>query len=82
MFRAYVAGYADHLFDMQALAVQSGYWAGYYGNAKHPKNPKDILAMMSQKRARQSGKSPGAVPDVDVEAFLATERRFKERMSK
>lgn len=82
MFQAYVAGYADHLFDMQALAVQSGYWAGYYGNAKHPKNPKDILAKMSQKRARQSGKRHESVPDVDVEAFLATERRFKERMSK
>ena len=82
MFQAYVAGYADHLFDMQALAVQSGYWAGYYGKTKHPKHPKDILAKMSHQRARQSGESRGSAPDVDVEAFLAMERRFKERMPK
>lgn len=78
VLQAYVSGYTDHLFDMQVLAVQSGYWAGYYGNAKHPKNPKDILAKMARKREHQPGKP---APDVDVEAYLATEQRFKERMS-
>ena len=81
MFNAYVQGYGDHLFDQQVLAVQAGYWAGYYSKAKHPKNIKSILTKMLQKRQQSEHKLKTPAPEVDVEAFLERERLFKEKMS-
>ena len=81
MFQAYVTGYSDRLFDQQVLAVQAGYWAGYYSKAKHPKNIKTILTSMLQQRQRSEKRVNTPAPDVDVEAFLAMEQRFKERLS-
>lgn len=80
-FQAYVLGYSDRLFDQQILAVQAGYWAGYYSKAKRPKNIKNILTSMLRKRAQSEQKIKTPAPDVDVEAFLAMEQKFKERMS-
>ena len=81
VFNAYVEGYGDHLFDQQVLAVQAGYWAGYYSKAKHPKNIKSILTAMLNKRKRAEQKLKAPAPEVDVEAYLEMERQFKERMS-
>lgn len=81
MFNAYVDGYSDHLFDQQVIAVQAGYWAGYYSKAKHPKNIKTILTTMLRKRQNAEKKVKTPAPEVDVEAFLAMEQRFKEKMS-
>lgn len=81
MFNAYVDGYSDHLFDQQVIAVQTGYWAGYYSKAKHPKNIKTILTTMLRKRQNAEKKVKTPAPEVDVEAFLAMEQRFKEKMS-
>lgn len=81
MFQAYVAGYSDRLFDQQVLAVQAGYWAGYYSKAKHPKSIKTILTSMLQQRQRSEKRVNTPAPDVDVGAFLAMEQRFKERLS-
>lgn len=81
MFNAYVDGYSDHLFDQQVIAVQAGYWAGYYSKAKHPKNIKTILTTMLRKRQNAEKKVKTPAPEVDVEAFLAIEQRFKEKMS-
>lgn len=80
MFRAVMQGYSDRLFDLQLLGVQQGYWSGYYGRAKKPKQPSGILRKMY--RERQHSAKPGKrnVPDVDVEAFKATEQQFWSRM--
>ena len=81
MFNAYVQGYSDRLFDQQVLAVQAGFWAGYYVKAKHPKSLKSVLTSMLKKRKQAEHRINTPAPEVDVEAFLATERQFKEKMS-
>lgn len=84
MLQAYLDGYQEKLFDQRCLAVHQGFWAGYY-HSKKPKPPKVILKQMmrdyskEKKRIQNKGKNIPK-PDVDVEAFLERERRFKERM--
>ena len=68
-------GYADRLHDQQILAVQSGYWSGYWSNSKHPKSLNQIVDMLT----RKSNKDTSHADDVDVEAFLERERKFNER---
>lgn len=82
VFQAYIAGYEARLFDNQILAVQVGYWAGYYGRQKRPKSVKTILSNMMNKRNRGRNKHKVATPEVDVAAFLETERKFKQRLNK
>ena len=76
-FQEMVNGYTARLFDQQLLAVDIGFWAGYYVNAKRPKKVKDIMQSMID--AKYKDKRAGTVPDVDVEAFLEQERLFKKR---
>lgn len=80
-FQACVEGYLDRTFDMQILGVQSGYWAGYWGNPnrKKAKSLKYILESMVKTRKR---KTSTVKPDVDVDAFLAREARFKKRQER
>lgn len=75
VFGAVVRGYADRLHDQQILAVQSGYWSGYWSNSKHPKSLNQIVDMLT----RRSDKETSHANDVDVEAFLERERKFNER---
>ena len=80
MFCACVAGYEDRLFDMQLLAVHSGYWSGYYCSRK-PKPLHVILnKLLREKEKAKAPKKRKHADSVDVEAFLEQERRFKERM--
>lgn len=81
VFKAYVDGYGDRMFEYQLLSVQVGYWAGYYNRQKRPKSLKSIINTMVSKR-QERGDKPEHVPTVDVEAFLAMERRFTERLAK
>lgn len=78
-FWAVVEGYSETLVDSQMLAVQSGYWSGYYSGAQRKKSVKAILDGMQKSRYRKPGER---APDVDVEAFLATERAFREAQRK
>ena len=82
MFKAYIQGYSDRLFDQQILSVQSGYWAAYYSNAKHPKPLKTLIAEMTRKKNKtEQKKSKNVVkPEVDVSAFLAQEERFLKKL--
>lgn len=84
MFKAVIDGYADHLFDLQIISVHQGYWAGYYGRAKKPKNLESIVKKMFKAREKSSKKSKPyeqkKVPDVDVEAFLAMEQKRLSKM--
>lgn len=79
-YNACVEGYGDHLFDLQILAVQQGYWSGYYGmGSKHPKLPDKIAEDMLRRKER--GKNSGTHSnEVDVEQFLATEREFQRKL--
>lgn len=82
MFRAYIQGYSDRLFDQQLLTVQAGYWAAYYTNAKHPKPLKTLISDMSNRKAQNEIKKSKSIvkPEVDVEAFLATEEQFLRKL--
>lgn len=82
VFQAYIAGYEARLFDNQILAVQVGYWAGYYGRHKKPKSIKTILSSMMNKRKRSLNKGKVTKPEVDVEAFLEMEAQFKRKQNK
>lgn len=81
MVRACIAGYSDRLLDEQLVALQTGYWAGYYNNAKHPKSVKSFTeAMLRTHNQQDATKTSAPKPDVDVEAFLAKEAKFKARL--
>lgn len=75
-FDACVAGYTSRLRDQQILAVQCGYWSGYYGfGSKHPQSPDHIAQkILSSATPQQHADS------VDVEEFLRKEERFQRRM--
>lgn len=83
-FRACVDGYQEHMFDLKCIAVTQGFWAGYYSKAKRPKPLSTILQdlLKSHSRSKQSKevRKPNVAVDVDVEAFLEQERRFKEKL--
>lgn len=75
-FDACVQGYSARLTDLQILAVQSGYWSGYYGfGSKHPQSP-DRIAM----KILSSATPQQHADDVDVEEFLRKEASFQRRM--
>lgn len=82
MFKAFVAGYEDYIFDLQVVATYCGYWSGYYSRTKKPKTLKNVLESMFKRRSRGEhySKSKSNAPDVDVEEFLAREQRFKARL--
>ena len=82
VFRACVKGYADSLFDKQVLTVQAGYWAAYFANSKHPKSVSNIITDMSRKHQQKQLSNNKNVnkPEVDVEAYLATEEQFFRRL--
>lgn len=80
-FKACVAGYSDHIFDLQLLAVYSGYWSGYYSNAKKPKSIKTVFEKLISGHNRSNNKSKHS-SNVDVDAFLAAEKQFRERLKR
>lgn len=81
-FKAYIQGYSDRLFDQQIVAVQTGYWAAYYTNAKHPKPLATIITEMARRKELKEKSNKGNIvkPEVDVEAFKATEEQFLRRL--
>lgn len=76
VFQACTRGYSDRLFDQQLIAVQQGYWAGYYNRSKKPKSLKQIFEKLVKGR---NAKTSNVKPDIDVEAFLKTEAKFKNK---
>lgn len=76
VFKAVVKGYADHIFDLQLVAVHQGYWSGYYNRAKKPKNLGTILKKLlkSKEKSEDTPHQQKRVEDVDVETFLAREQ--------
>lgn len=82
VLKAVIKGYSDHVFDLQLLAVHQGYWAGYYGRSKKPKNLETILKKMFKAKEKGENKNfkQKKVEDVDVEGFLAMERLRLSKM--
>lgn len=81
VFQACARGYADHIFDLQLVGVQQGYWAGYYSSAKKPKPLKYVIDKLF--KARRKGEHSSQTvekPDVDVDAFLAMEAQFNAKL--
>ena len=81
VFKACARGYADHMFDLQLVGVQQGYWAGYYSSAKKPKPLKYVIDKLF--KARRKGECSSQMvekPDVDVDAFLAMEAQFNAKL--
>ena len=74
---AYLEGYNDRITDYQMLSVTSGYWSAYYSNSKHPKPVEHIIRKLCSRDSKVNRKHSN---EVDVEAFLRTEERFKNRL--
>ena len=81
MFKAAVDGFSDRLFEYQVLAVHVGFWSGYYSNASHPRSLDSVVTSMRNKH-KANGQGQVHSEDVDVEAFLAMERRFQEQLQR
>lgn len=68
---------------MQLLQVHAGYWSGYYTNSRHAKSIKDVTNKMVREKEKATSKYKQKHADeVDVEAFLAREQSFLERLNK
>lgn len=75
-FNACVDGYSTRLLDQQKLAVQQGYWSGYYSRATHPKSLQSVINKMDQSQ----GRIQQHVAEVDVEEFLRREAQFNRKV--
>lgn len=73
-----MAGYEDRIFDYRTIAVESGYWSGYWSASKKPKSLKTILTRVLAQHDKRNEKGKHHSDEVDVEAFLAREARFKQ----
>lgn len=82
VLNAYLEGYSDHLFNLQLLSIQQGYWAGYFTRAKKSKPLKKIIDELVQGRTKKAPKKLEDKPDVDVEAFLQAEREFNKKLKR
>lgn len=82
VLNAYLEGYADHLFNLQLLSIQQGYWAGYFTRAKKAKPLKKIIDELVRGRTKKAPKRLEDKPDVDVEAFLQAEREFNKKLKR
>lgn len=77
--RAVIAGYQEHLFDLQCLAVHQGYWAGYYSNSKKPKSLNSILKKLFTEHRKSKIKVATKAlpkPEVDLDTFMQRERKL------
>ena len=54
--------------DQEKLAIEIGYWCGYYSRAKKPKSPQALIEKIDRKLSSTS-------KEVDMEVEVA---RFKE----
>ena len=77
---ACLQGYAEHLFNLQLISVQQGYWAGYFTRAKRAKPLKNIIEDLVRVHTKKAPLQPKDKPDVDVEAFLRAEQEFQKRL--
>lgn len=76
MLKACIEGYQERLTDQQILGVHAGFWAGYYSKARKPKPIKTIITkILNSKKSEHVDDAP------DVDAFLAREQLFQERLA-
>lgn len=80
MFKAYVEGYQEHLFDMQCLAVHQGYWAGYF-QSKKPKKPNQLLEQMIRDHTKEKNANVPK-PEVDIDRIMRLDKKRMEYLAK
>lgn len=84
--KAVIEGYQEHLFDLKCLSVYQGFWAGYFSNTKKPKSLNSILTEMvrehQKQRKQHRSKKNVSKPAVDIDKFLARERRFNQALGR
>lgn len=86
MVQAFIEGYQERLFDNQCLAVQQGYWAGYY-QSKKPKSANSVIEKMirdhdkSRRKKHNAGKNIPK-PEVDMDRFLRLEQKRMEFLAR
>lgn len=78
MLRSAIKGYADHIFDLQYLAILSGYHSGYYMGAKHPKSP--AVLFQSMVNAKQRKDRPSRYNTVTMDDAIAKFQEREERL--
>lgn len=78
MLKSIVKGYTDHQFDLQYLAILSGYYSGYYMGAKHPKSPMFLFRKMLD--AKQIKDKPKHTQEVDMDAAIFKFQEREERL--
>lgn len=72
---ALVDGYSDRLIDLQSIAAQTGYWAGYY-QSKRPKKIKDVVnSILKSKEYKHTKQQKTATTEDDVQKFQERELR-------
>ncbi len=59
--------------DQEKIAIEIGYWSGYYSRAKRPKSPQSFIEKIE--RASSSTKS-----EVDMDEEVKTFREREERL--
>ena len=77
-YQAALEGYSLRQIDDHILAIHTGYWVGYYNNAKRPKSP-SVMAKKLRKSSDNKKSGTLTKPDVDVEGFLQKEKEFEKR---
>ena len=78
---AYIKGYSDRLLDQQIIAVTTGYWSGYYSNAKHAIKVSKVISNLYKNHRSDKRRKPHA-DTVDVDAFLDRETAFYKKLKK
>lgn len=74
---AYMKGYKRRMLARASQALYTGFWSGYYHNAKRPKSPKHFYATMEQQMSQADAGTQFEAPD--VETFM---RRENARIQK
>ena len=67
-------GYELRMRDQEKIAIEIGYWSGYYNRAKRPKSPQSFI----EKIERASSTTKTTVDmDAEVRTFKEREERLK-----
>jgi len=78
MFLAYHKGYELRQKESVTLAIQTGYYSGYYNSMSKGKKKSPAAILKAMYPSSHSKKKP----DVDVDRFKKLEQAFKDNASK
>lgn len=77
--QAAILGYQNHLIDLRCVAVEQGYYAAYYANAKRATPVQKIIErILKGKQNSEHNSNHKSAPNPNIAAFQALEQIFKE----